>query len=327
MGNGHVTVAGNEVDQLFSILTTEFKGSDIPDVESLKSKILNAPMKPKPIVESMMFSWNWKDYIEPCLNPLGNHSFFNSFCFKKEDGEVKLRYKKLPQSAEYGPVGGMKLLKTRGNLEAIKAADFRVESLGLEKLLRGLQPYFASLDLETRMIVVTRWEALKKTLEALPLKREALARMDIQKLPKQASGQASRDDGTVEEDRQVQGTFFDVPVEEGDLEKDICTDMDVCVYTRVKRKRPWVGRVISIKDRETFVINWYMKDESSKCGRYIAMFNDNSTRYVSELDMEVVMFWAFTQGREEGPGNDSFLITPYWHDCLMKEYERKDCDD
>lgn len=168
-------------------------------------------------------------------------------------------------------------MKTRGKLEPIKAADFRVESLGLEKLLRGLQPFFASLDMETRMIVVTRWEALKKTLEALPLKREALARMDIQKLPKQAPGEASRDDRSLEEDRQVQGTFFDVPVEEGDLETDICTDMDVCVYTRVKRKRPWVGRVVSIKDRETFVINWYEKDQTSRCGRYVAMFHENST--------------------------------------------------
>ena len=315
------------MDQLFSILTTEFKGSDIPDVESLKSKILNAPMKPKPIVENMMFSWNWKDFIEPCLNPLGNHSFFNSFCFNKEEGEVKLRYKKLPQSAEYGPVGGMKLLKTKVKLEPIKAADFRVESLGLDKLLRGLQPYFASLDFETRMVVVSRWEALKKTLEALPVKREALLRMDILKLPRQAGGDTATDEITVVDERQVEGTFFETPVQEGDLESDICVDMDVCVYTRIKRKRPWVGRVVSIKDRETFVINWYEKDQTSRCGRYVAMFHDNSTRYVSELDMEVVMFWAFTQGREQGPGKDSFLITPYWHDCLMKEYEKKDSND
>ena len=46
----------------------------------------------------------------------------------------------------------------------------------------------------------------------------------------------------------------------------LCTaliGMDVCVYTAMKRKRPWVGRVTKVKDRETFEINWYEKDTTS----------------------------------------------------------------
>ena len=112
---------GNEVDQLFSILTTEFKSSDMLDVESLKSKILNSPIKPKPVVESMMYTWDWKETIETHLNPLQHHSFFNSFKFSKESGHTRLRYKKLPQSPEYGPVEGIQLFSTRGVVGPVQA--------------------------------------------------------------------------------------------------------------------------------------------------------------------------------------------------------------
>ena len=171
--------AGNKVDQLFSILTNEFKGEDINDVESLKNIIKNAPMKPKPVVEFMWFSWDWKDFIELRLNPLENHSYFNSFPLKKEGINVKLRYKKLPQSIEYGPVCGIRLLKVTGDIHPIKASEFRIESLCLEKLLRGLQPFFATFDLNKRIEVESRWEATRKTLESLPLKRDSLSRMDL----------------------------------------------------------------------------------------------------------------------------------------------------
>ena len=314
--------SGNEVDQLFSILTTEFKGSDINDVESLKDKIKNAPMKPKPIVESMMFSWDWKEFIEPKLNSLENHSYFNSFRLNKELGEVKLRYKKLPQSPEYGPICGIQLLKVVGGLHPIKASEFRIESLNLDKLLRGLQPFFATFDLETRMQVVSRWEALKKTLEALPVKRDSLPRMDLMKFPKQAQVRSSIVE--VEENyREVQGTFCKSVVEEGDLEKDLCTGMDVCVYTSMKQKRPWVGRVTKVKGKQSFEINWYQKDKASKCGKYDSMTHDDGSVYVSELNVSSVMFWAFTERREA----TSFIITPYWQDCLMKEYGKIDRND
>ena len=220
---------------MFSILTNEFKGEDINDVESLKNIIKNAPMKPKPVVEVMWFSWDWKQFIELRLNPLENHSYFNSFSLKKEGPDVKLRYKKLPQSVEYGPVCGIRLLKVTGGPHLIKAAEFRIESLSLEKLLRGLQPFFATLDLNKRIEVSSRWEATKKTLESLPLKRDSLPRMDLEKLPKQAFGSNNEEDIETEEDhREIRGTFFESVIREGDIEEDMCTGIRaVQRYTRI----------------------------------------------------------------------------------------------
>ena len=99
--------------------------------------------------------------------------------------------------------------------------------------------------------------------------------------------------------------------------------MDVCVYTVMKRKRPWVGRVTKVKDRETFEINWYEKDSSSRSGKYVSMSLDNGSLYVSELDMSSIMYWAFTESRED----QSFVITPYWQSCLKNEYEKIDRND
>ena len=307
------------MDQLFSILTNEFKNVEIPDVETLMQKIADAPMKPKPIVQSMQFSWDWKTFIEPRLYPLENHSLFNSFSIKKEDGEVKLRYKKLPQSPTYGPANGIQLVKSYEGFEPVKASEFRVETLELDKLLRGLQPYFTTMDLEAKIRVQSRWEARKKMLEGLSAKREGLPRMDMCELPTQCDEETKSSEDDVDQ-RQIHGTFFEEIVEEGDLEKEICVDMDVCVYTVQKKKRPWVGRVISLQNRDNFVINWYEKDLSSKCGRYIAMKKDDGTLYTSEMDLATVMLWSFTVDRLE----NSFVVTPVWHDCLKKEYSKID---
>ena len=94
---------GNEVDQLFSIITQVLKTENVPTVEDLRSKILSSPIKPKPIVETLLYTWDWKSFIENKLHPLKNHSLYNSFQFLKENDEVHLRYKQLPQSPEYGP--------------------------------------------------------------------------------------------------------------------------------------------------------------------------------------------------------------------------------
>ena len=47
---------------------------------------------------------------------------------------------------------------------------------------------------------------------------------------------------------------------------------------------------------------------------------DSGNLYVTELDVSSVMYWAFTERGDD----QSFLITPYWHDCLMNEYEKID---
>ena len=312
---------GNEVDQLFSILTNEFKG-EIVSVHELKKKILNAPMKPKPLVEHLMFIWDWKKYIEKHLHPIEYHTFFNSFQIKREGVNVKFRYKRLPQDPEFGPAAGMKLVKASLAQSPVHVADFRIEQLQLDKLFRSLEAFFQTLPINIRMEVVADWHALKKTLEALPQKKESMPKMDLSTL----QGFTRTADIPIclepneEGHREIQGDFFEEAVDEGVIEEELRIGIDVCVYTKNKQQRPWVGRVVKIEEASTFVIHWYQKVKGSKSGQYEALQHDDGSPYISKQLVKSVMFWAFTE-ETSGAG---FVISPYWQSCLKREYEKLD---
>ena len=216
-------------------------------------------------------------------------------------------------------------MKAGTELEPIAVADFRIESLQLDKLMRSLQNYFNTFPLPARMTVVSRWEALKKTLESLPNKRDGMPRMDLLTLPIQTTPEDEQydDDDDIEPNHpQITGDFHEESIDEGDLEQEISIDMDVCVYTRTKIGRPWVGRVLKITSKEEFEIQWYEKDGNFRNGTYKAMKLDNGSPYVSEQRLESVMFWSFAESRSD----ISFVISPYWQACLKREYVKLDSE-
>ena len=99
----------SKVDQLFSILAKEFKHSEIKSLPELMKIICDSPIKPKPTCESLWWTWDWKSFIEEKLSDkeLSNHSFYNCFQIKKEDGKTKLRAKPLPQDSSWTPETGI----------------------------------------------------------------------------------------------------------------------------------------------------------------------------------------------------------------------------
>ena len=126
---------------MFSILTQEFRNSEIKSLSEMFGKIVESPVRPKPTCESLLWTWDWKSYIEDKLSDTGlqNHSFYNCFQITKENGLTKLRGKALPQDREWIPEPGIRLLKE--NLvfdEPIGVDDFRIEKLELPKVYRDL---------------------------------------------------------------------------------------------------------------------------------------------------------------------------------------------
>ena len=143
------------MDQLFSILASQFK-RDILTVDSLKSIIKNSPIIPKPSVETMFQINDWRGFVENSMWPLMYHTRYNSFKIVKEEGEVKLRCKRLPQSPEYGPKNGLKLLKDELDLKSpVGSADFRIESLDLDHLKQYIVNQFQSLPFLDRLEVIS----------------------------------------------------------------------------------------------------------------------------------------------------------------------------
>ena len=117
--------------------------SEITTIEDLKNKILSAPMIPKPICRTLWYTFGWKSYISDHLaSPaLENHSKFNSFLISREDGEAKLRAKKLPQDSQLVPRAGIRLLKEGHDLEAVGASEFRIEKINFDKIMKGIKIY------------------------------------------------------------------------------------------------------------------------------------------------------------------------------------------
>ena len=312
---------GNEVDQIFSILANEFK-SEIRTVEELVLKMVNAPIDPKPVVHHQNFIWDWKKYVEDSLYPLENHSVFNSFEFQKESGEVRFRYKKLPQDPEYGPKSGLMLVKDTFHLqEPVPVADLRLEKLELDKLLRNLEPFFKTIPLPEQMGVRSKWEQLKKSLEALPAQSNTFEKMEISTLPKNTPRPESGNLDDTQNQEEIRGRYHHEYVDDGDLQEELQDGTDVCIYTASKRSRPWVGRVLKTYPEEgEFEVQWYEKDKSSKHGRYIAMTYPNDAPYVSRMPYSTVMVWSFTEQR----GEFEFVISSYWQQYLKSEYEKLD---
>ena len=123
------------MDQLFSILCRVLK-TEIQSPDELVKKIQQAPIIPKPDVDELLFTWDWREFISPKLSgkSLQNHSFFHSFQLKKEYGTVVFRAKKYSQLSEWSPESGIKLLKEGFEDSPVPASEFRVETLNLEKV-------------------------------------------------------------------------------------------------------------------------------------------------------------------------------------------------
>ena len=78
---------------MFSILDRELQSEDLYTVEDLKKKLLNAPINPKPICNTVDFTYDWKSFITPYLaDPqLSNHSKFHAFLITYENDKAILR--------------------------------------------------------------------------------------------------------------------------------------------------------------------------------------------------------------------------------------------
>ena len=99
--------------------------------------------------------------------------------------------------------------------------------------------------------------------------------------------------------------------------------MDVAVYTKSKRSRPWLGRVTELNTEQgKFKMQWFSR--RSRGSTFYGMKNADGSNFVSEQDVLSVMFWEFTENKNES----SFTVSRYWLDKIEKEAEMHDrCND
>ena len=317
---------GNSVDQIFSILTQEFK-TEIKSLDELLEKMRSAPIEPKPVVESLLYIWDWKSFCEQHLSEkeLKYHSYYHSFQVIKEDEVVKFRAKHLPQDTNWTPATGINLFKQEDIIFVpLPAAEFRIQSLNIPKIYKDLQKFLIRLPMDLRVKLTLNWDALRDSLESLPGKRLNLPKMKIEDLPKQTK--------EVEPELPEEYCYIedpDIPDLEGDIiieevkeaifEEEVTVNMDVACYTKSKRGRPWVGRVMEILPGKKFRINWFSRKGRRDLNSFYAM-EVNSEPLISIEDYESVILWGFSELKTQ----ESFRISSYWLSALKHEYEMQD---
>ena len=291
-------------------------------MDDLFEKLAGAPIIPRAEVEHFLYSWDWKDFIVDHLTDkdLEKHSFYHQFQFVKEDTFVKMKAKHLPQSEEWIPSSGIRLVKEGVIFEPISASEFRIEKLELVHVFRYLMKYFQWLLMALRVKVSSSWDALRDTLENLPRRRMNLMTMKIENLPKQPMHPSPivPDEFQHIYEREIPaliGDIFPENLDEGKFEDEIMEGLDVVCYTRSKAKRPWVGRVTEVLPGGKFVINWYARKKGNK-NNFFAM-KVNGKLYLSVQENASVILWGFSEQRLE----DSFVVSNYWMAKIRSDYE------
>ena len=320
----HIFLSGNQCDQRFSILANEF-ASEITTIESLKEKIEGAPMTPKAICRSLQYIFSWKKFISEQLAdpPLTHHSKYNSFLISLEDGNAKLRAKKLPQDTQLVPRAGIRLMKEGHSYGPVGPAEFRTDKVNFDRLMRGLTVFLSKLPMEEKMRIQTSWDCLRARLEGITRKSENLEKMSLTDFPKLKLEVPTLPNHLCEEEEtpQLTGDLFPEEINFGHLEDEVSPGMDCCIYTEDKRSRPWLGRIVKIIDKKHFVLQWYSR-KSVRSSLFKAMLNKDGSPLLVELHNDTVMFWMLSepQSRTE----NSFSVSPYCLLTIEREYEEMD---
>ena len=311
---------------MFSIISRELK-SEMRCLDDLIKRMKEAPITPKPEVEELLFTWDWRGFVTPKLTgkTLKNHSFYHSFLLKKENGRGMFRAKKYPQYTEWIPQGGIRLLREAVEFSSVEVSEFRIETLNLDRVFSDLYTkYFPMLERKERVEAEVSWEKLRSVLENLPKKQKNLPPMRVLALPRQTASPAPilphyLEQFTNENTPELLGERCIVEPSVSHFHTDIKPGMDVAVYTASKNDRPWLGRVVQVQeDCQDFEVQWYKRKGRSL--NFQSLRNQDGSRYTSVLDSNTVMLWEFSDNKKD----DSFDVSKEWLEKIGEEYKAHD---
>ena len=311
---------------MFATLDKLFRENEIRTIDELVSIIKAAPITPAPIVRNLFYIFDWKGFIMSkfARTPLEHHSFYHSFNFTKEGDHVKFRCKRYPQDNELVPHEGIQLLKENIEFTPVGPTEFRIEKLELDKVFRSLRAYFESMELQQRINVSSSWDALRKTLESLPSRKNNLLKMKIDEFPEQSSTQDHPSvpqhlEQYFNEDElpEIRGEIYcNMTATNTEFSNNVPVNTDVVVYTRSKHNRPWVGRVVKHLSGGKFTIHWYKR--RGRGNHFEAMNNFDGSPVLSDQENEVVMYWHIAD--QDSITDTSFQIPLLWLEKLKQEY-------
>ena len=229
---------------------------------------------------------------------------------------------------EWVPSTGIRLLKEGTIFSEIGVADFRVEKLQLDKVFLHLQRFLSTLPLNEKMTVQNSWDRLRENIEKIPTRTDKLKKMKLMEIPTQAKdipkslpahfSHLSQEEIIPD----LEGEVFPESLDEADFEEDVKEGLDVLVYSKSKKGRPWCGRVVKIMQNHQFLIHWFARQKGNS-NTFVATYNSDETPYTTELDTATVILWNFSSKIDE----TSFHVNNYFLLKFKEEYCRHDSSD
>ena len=108
---------------------------------------------------------------------------------------------------------------------------------------------------------------------------------------------------------------------EAGFNDEIRSGLVVCIYSDVKKGRPWCGRILRVDEGRKFLLQWYSKKKGSS-NTFVASLNSDGSPYTSLLDTETVMLWNFSSDID----NTSFHINNYFVTKIKELYITNDSE-
>ena len=217
------------------------------------------------------------------------------------------------------PRAGIRIINEGVEFEPVGPAEYRVDTIKFDEIMKGINIYLSKQPLGKRMEVSQSWERLRKKIESLPERSENFPKMKLNDLPRLVREPLHVPDHLMEEeedaDNELTGDIYPEDVTDGDVDSEISLGMDVCIYTESKRGRPWVGRIVQLLEGRRFIIHWYSR-KSSRSKLFEASYNADGSRSVSEMENQMVMFWQMTHKRTQ----TSFYLETFWLETIEREY-------
>ena len=114
----------------------------------------------------------------------------------------------------------------------------------------------------------------------------------------------------VEDTHELTGDLYPEEIFDGHLEDEVAVGMDVCIYTEDSRSRPWVGRIVQLRENKRFVLQWYTR-KSGRGKVFTCLNNSDGSPSLSELDNDTVMFWMMSEPQSRTSTSFAFLPIGY----------------
>ena len=298
------------IDAAFSPLKSAYMKSElgtIEDFESMLSK-LNIPQFDRKI-ERVDFTLDWMGAIKSKLLEISGHSTVQSFeIVRNEDGNPVLRFKHRSSEEAYWPPQGFMILEN-GNWEfedRMKVFSFR-DIDEFSKFVTSIVHQYAEKISENdiKQKITDSWNShiarlkhVHRTVTHASFKVNYVEGFNEPTLGFVSEHlDALNDKVSKKQDAHIRGSSFPIKIQSEVYSSSIAKEKQtVCVYTKSKMNRPWIGLVDKVLNNEVN-ISWYTKSSVNSSVKW-KLTNEKDTVHFGSI-----MLWDLTQDVENNFNN------------------------